>query len=434
MKKMTAYKIIFLCAVFSVCFFVLWPDRAQACCACGCNCGEIAAKHATTRSDVNNHTDDEFDKHEEWMVDTLWEDYMFPMLQMMTEELTAAQLMEMEIVGSFFDAENQLETQRLLQELQAEAHKDYIPSESVCKMGTLTRSVAQAQRRGQITQMAMTKGSIDRQLQTANMISVEETDSDRMSRFEKFKSVYCDHNDFNGAFEVFCDSVVADRVNKDIDYARTIGGELSLHVDFVDPNLEPIEEDVIALSRNLYAHNLFTKMTRDQIENKATNDEYLDLRSVIAKRSVAENSFNAIMGMKTAGPLVTDQPPSVNDDGTSPEYFTRQLLVEMGMPEDEVERFVGENPSYYAQMEVLTKKIYQDPAFITNLIDTPANVKRQFAAMQSFGLMQQRDIFDTLLRSEMLLSVLLELEIAQKQEDIQNEVNRLSNVGKRRQM
>jgi hypothetical protein len=74
-------------------------------------------------------------------------------------------------------------------------------------------------------------------------------------------------------------------------------------------------------------------------------------------------------------------------------------------------------------MEVLTKKIYQDPAFYASLMDSPANVNRQYAALQSFGLMQKRDIFETVSRSEILMSLLLEMEIAKYQDNIQNRQN-----------
>lgn len=426
---------MFLFVFFFVMMLVFMPGKpAKACCICGCDCSSIEGYHEDTVDEVNDHTDDEFDQHEDWILETWWEEHMLPALKRMAEQMTTVTMMNAENIGMFMDAESQLETQRVLQELQAEAHKDYMPSENLCKMGTLNRSMAASERRSIITQMAMTTGSIDRQLANENMISPELPDSDIMSRFEKFRSTYCDPSEHNKAFEVLCPTgPVNERMNRDIDYTRTIGAELSLHVDFVDPALTTQEEDVIALARNLYAHDLAFRRTRSQLRNEAKQDEYLDLRSVIAKRSVAENSFNAIMGMKTGGILVqTDLPPSVNTDATTPQYFTRELLVEMGMPEDEVERYVGQYPSYYAQMEILTKKIYQDPAFITNLLDTPANVKRQYAAMQSMGLMQQREMFDSSLRTEMLLSVLLELEIEKQQEEVQNEVNKLTPSGKRR--
>ncbi|MBL8636961.1 MAG: hypothetical protein JNN09_00475, partial [Alphaproteobacteria bacterium] len=55
--------------------------------------------------------------------------------------------------------------------------------------------------------------------------------------------------------------------------------------------------------------------------------------------------------------------------------------------------------------------------------DNPANVQRQYASLQAFGLMQQRDIFETILRSEMLLSLIVEMEVSKFQDDVQNRLN-----------
>ena len=61
---------------------------------------------------------------------------------------------------------------------------------------------------------------------------------------------------------------------------------------------------------------------------------------------------------------------------------------------------------------------YRDPAFYAKLYDNPANVLRQQASMQGIGLMQQRDLFESQIRSEMLLSVLLETKLAEDTKDL----------------
>ena len=73
-------------------------------------------------------------------------------------------------------------------------------------------------------------------------------------------------------------------------------------------------------------------------------------------------------------------------------------------------------------MELLTKKIYQRPDFYTNLYDKPANVDRIRASMRSIGLMQKWDMFNSRLRSEMLLSVAAELELAKEQDRLQRQM------------
>ncbi|MCI5060383.1 MAG: hypothetical protein MRY79_04845 [Alphaproteobacteria bacterium] len=161
-------------------------------------------------------------------------------------------------------------------------------------------------------------------------------------------------------------------------------------------------EDVFALMANLFGHDTLPFKARRILADKNGNPypasyTYLDFRSIAAKRSVAQNGFSAIAAMRAEG-----------DAKSNAGRFLKRLIVELGVPEDEVEELLGENPSYFAQMEVLSKKIYQNPTFFTELYDKPANVLRKRAAIRAQTLMQERDLYESLLRSEMALAVTLE--------------------------
>ena len=161
-------------------------------------------------------------------------------------------------------------------------------------------------------------------------------------------------------------------------------------------------EDVFALMTNLFGHDVLPFKGRRILADGNGNPypasyTYLDFRSIAAKRSVAQNGFSAIAAMRAEG-----------DEKSNAGRFLKRLIVELGVPEDEVEELLGKNPSYFAQMEVLSKKIYQNPAFFTELYDKPANVLRKRAAIRAQTLMQERDLYESLLRSEMALAVTLE--------------------------
>jgi len=63
-------------------------------------------------------------------------------------------------------------------------------------------------------------------------------------------------------------------------------------------------------------------------------------------------------------------------------------------------------------MEVLTKDIYQNPVFFTELYDKPANVTRKGATIRALNLMQERDLYESQLRTEAVLAVMLETMLA----------------------
>ena len=69
-------------------------------------------------------------------------------------------------------------------------------------------------------------------------------------------------------------------------------------------------------------------------------------------------------------------------------------------------------------MEFLTRKMYQNPNFYTNLYDKPTNVKRIGAAMKAIKLMQDRDIQAALQRREMLMSMMLELKLRKESDEV----------------
>lgn len=407
------------------------PKKAHAQTAC-CSCTVVVT---------------EFTAHKIWLINIFWEDNLLPALLLMSEQLTNAAMEQAQIIGMFMDAKQQLETQQALEKIRARAHKDYHPSYKygLCEIGSSAKSLAASDRKAEFNAVVMSQRAQDRALGNAYSAAAVGDSEDKKSRIRQFREKFCDPADNNNGLRVMCDhdenlgtpeTGAGDkkRMNKDIDYARTLDWPWTLNADFTDTVLTDNEEEILALSSNLYGQKIFYRPPPSSLKNKKgqaiTNMQklYLDSRSILAKQSVAENSFNAIASMKTAGL------PG------SREYLLA-LLEQLGIPNDsaatnggptEAEILLGADaahpdakisPSYYAQMEILTKKIYQNPDFFTHLYDTPANVARKQAAMQAIGLMQKFDLFKSYLRSEASLSVLLELAVMDLQDEIENEIN-----------
>lgn len=440
-----------LLAFFTILLGLFHAQPANACCQC------VAVVDPTSNTQwfaggsgtvdvINNHLDAEFNAQEIWMVSVLFEDNILPAMMLMAEQLTVVAMHQVQIFGSFLDAKHQNETQRLLQKLQAEAHKDYHPSVGMCEFGSATKSLAASERKGEINAIVLSQRSLDRQLGSPNQSAQYGTGLDKVSRVQQFRTDFCDPWDQDNALWEMCRGVPSPtgtppgqpaamraRYNKDIDYAKTVDFPWTINVDFTDATLTNEEEEVLALSAHLYAHDVFERPAAADLSTPTdgragaaltdVQKAYMDMRSLIAKRSVAESSYNAIVGMKSAGTA-------------SSRDFLVALLQNLGIgdpsgagarpgsgPTTEIDRLLGTNPSYYAQMEVLTKKIYQNPQFYTNLYDKPANVARKGAAIQAIGLMQKFDMFKSYLRSEASMSILLELAVMKLQEDVENELN-----------
>lgn len=367
------------------------------------------------------------------------ENFVAPMM-MMANQLSAVMMQQMQIIGSFFDAKEQLEAQRDFQQLVAQAHKDYHPSEQMCQIGSYVRSISQTQQAGNLSKMALNKAMTNYFSQTENSLTAEGADADIRSRFQKFRSTYCDPNELGGSLWELCRSRTynpasttssgtpdeRDRFNKDINYFMTLDRPLTLMTDFRDETATPDEEDVIALAKNLYwpvAHNY----PNNEVFAAGFNSNYhlyLATRNIMSKYSVAQNSFAAIVGMKSSM-------PDNLGDLSGPAHMKAFMRDFFELSDEDINGMMGEASSYYAQMEFLTKKLYQHPTFYTSLYDKPANVDRINVSLEAFQLMQGRDQFESMLRQEMLISLLVEQEIMKEVRDVNGVLYELGNQAKR---
>lgn len=446
MIKRRIGKIIFVCLALMICINqsnhayakyetatttpIITPIKpcAVSCVFCACT-PIIQANHTNIRTYMSA----QFRLHRNWMIDTYFmENVAFAMGQM-TNQMTAVAMQQMKILGGFFDAKHQLETQRLFQRLMAEAHKDYQPSEGMCDFGTTTRGLLTADKKTDIVHQVLANRVMDRQLRTGENLTIN-SNTDLYSRIDMFKNHFCSKKDNGGSLSNICEgAAVPDggdehavgirnwNINKDVDYTATVETALTIRGNFEGNSgkWDLDERNVFALMANLFAHDIMpsigSRVLADGNGNPRTSAfKYMDLRAVAAKRSVAQNSISAIVSERVRGDNVTEQAP-----------FLKSVVFELGILPEEVDLVLGKHPSYFSQMELLTKHLYQHPVFYTELYDKPANVLRKRTAIRAIGLIQDRDFYKSLLRSEAVLSVLLESMLDSEHDRVYSHLNRL---------
>jgi hypothetical protein len=424
---------LFCMAVFSTFLFAA-PKSAHACPDCSCvmihhnitRIKNVLLDHMSTRSYISA----EFDLQEDFLQNNMFKQKLLPAWMMMAEQLTTTTMQNAFAVGSFFDAKQQLDTQRSWQKRSAEAHKDYQPSLALCRFGTNVKSLADTQSRGEFTSFVLSQRSQDRQLGNVHSSAARGNADDRRMRIQQFKDTYCKFTDNNDGLRDLCvtenesetfgttPTRAAAMQNLDINFGEAVGKKATLNVDFLeDTQASDDEKTIFALANYLFANDVMYRIPESALRDPDNQDELLDMRSILAKRSVAEHSYNTIVGLKT-------QSSTGSAAYTAP--YLRAVLKELGVTDEaQLNSIIGQRPSYDAQMDVLTKRLYQQPTFYTNLYDKPANVTRQGVAMQAIGLMQNFDTWESYLRTEAMLSVMLEMELMRRQEEIQNRLDRL---------
>lgn len=361
-------------------------------------CNGCTAPTAAIRDGMDTHRKD-------FLMGTFWLDHVRPALQGLSTEISAKVATQTATLGTFKDAQTQLTAQRSLQRLQAQAIKDYTPSEELCTFGTLTASLSESDLRSDAIKITLSEMALARNLGTAGNASAAGSGEDFQNRIPFFIKEFCDvtNNNYSGpqtGLTLMCGTAQrADfKFNRDIDYARTIDQPRTLRVDFLTSGAPTnAEKDVDGLLYNLYGHKQMTsRMTASQLKSSTGQRSYMLERSIVARRMLAQNSLNSVIAMKAQG-------------GGANAAFLQSALIGLGLSSQEAIQLSGANPSYFSQMDILTKRLYQTPSFYVGLMDKPANIARQTAAMEALGLMQDRDLYRSVRRSEMLLATLLEL-------------------------
>ena len=340
-------------------------------------------------------------------------------LMMMTEQLSAVMMQSTMAIGMFLDAKVQMEVQRTHQLGQVEAVKDYHPSEQMCQVGSFMRSVAATEQKGLANAHVLNEMLSKRYRNLTGSSTAEGGNSDMAARLKLYREVHCNITDNNAGLDYMCEhdqdgnattgdagGSDTERLNKDIDFFRTLEFPLTLEIDFQNTNDEDEEKDIMALAKHLYWPSAV-----EYPDAKSAPKQYpgfFDIQNVIALNNVAHSSFANLTGMKA---MAAD-----GDEDSGWAFMKTLLRDEFGILEEEVETMVGERPSYWAQMEVLTKKIYQNPDFYTNLYDKPTNVDRMEVALSAIQLMQMRDHYTSMLRREMQSSAMLQTELMKTQQ------------------
>ena len=300
-------------------------------------------------------------------------------------------------LGGFIDAQNHNAAKLALQQGQARAANVFAPSEQLCRFATLSGGMAASDEKARVNKLNLSRALLQREMSTVNMIGAEGDPA--QGRMETFARTFCDAHDNSRALRNLCEKSKDDRrFNRDVDYTRTVEAPSTINLDYTSSNPPSVDQqDIFALAENLFPIKSVNRIYNDP----AFSYEGDNFRSLQAIRSVAKNSFVSLLAEKGSG------------SGGGGTYIS-SLLQSLGFSKSQADLLVGPNPSYFAQMEAITKRVFQDPNFYMNLIESPENVERQRAAMRAIKLQQQNDFAASVKRREMLLATLLELKLRER--------------------
>lgn len=433
-------KHIFVLVLTLFCVNFALTQTANACCVC-CLWNTHITETLDTYTTIEDVASDGFEALVDYLYadgdNTLWKGMILPQLRIMAMEFTTATMAFNAPFGPMFDAQNLQDATLRMGTLSAETARNQTPAVSMCQFASLSKSLATTQTVQKETMRAISLQNLKRTTLNKDLQSSKSSNDDAKARLAQFKAKYCigvtDASEFGGLLGAICTAPApttsaapplnSRKRNKDINFAQTLGLQKTIATELYPGPYGPLEslsqlEDIMALSKNLYGSTNMNASTKENLTPKTTETAHFNLikrRALQAKRNVAQHSFANYVGLKAAtdradGSELSIKPHIENllgamgvDNSPNNQYTDYFAKAANGLTES--------SPSYWTQMEVLTKTLYQDPRFYANLYDNPANVKRQQAAMRAIELMQERDIHETALRTETLLSLWLDSEL-----------------------
>jgi hypothetical protein len=359
-----------------------------------------------------------------FILDVFNRDYFNPELQRSIAAINSFTLGQSALTGATIDGQTNIQSVQSFQSATAQSLKNNQSSEALCRFASVGKSLAADDVKRRAQQILFSEIGLARSLGTEGSPAASGAVGDMGARIAMFVSEFCDKKDHNNGLALMCAGVEAsqfasagsplNRKNADINFVESISLKPTLSIDLASNTiLAPDEQTIIAMSYNLYGHKAIApRFSESELQSPEGRKAFLRFRSLLAGRSLTQNSFAVMVAERAQG------------TGASKAHMSA-LLTEMGIiNQQDIDRVLGPKPSYYAQMNLLTRSLYQNTNFYGTLMEGKTNVARQSAYMSSIDLMQDRDIYHSSLRSELLLASLIELQTRRRVEASVEGLNR----------
>lgn len=395
---------IFLWLLAVVALSAMFPRDASASCTC-CSCVCLPPYYCCDTGSVSSYISQAFsDFQNKFVMDEYYnKTYKKKGLQAQADQFRDIALNSALLIGVFIDGTAMNYSLNKMNAAKSRTLRDYNVSEEVCKFGTLSRSLAASDVKVAANQAALSAIMLTRSMGGIGGIAEAGTGDDIRKRADYVATKTCNPSDNDNSMSAIClpandPGLKPQNYDADMDYTLAVESKPSLNVDFTSGTRTEEEDAIIALSYNLYGHKLLMKaIENEEAQREMALETNSKTRLVVARRNAAANSFAVIVGMKASG------------SGGSDAYMLG-ALQNLGLSSADATAFAGAGHfSYFAQMEMLSKKLYQTPSFYANLMNSPANVRRVTAAMEAVDLAQTRDLYNSTIRSEALMAILLDL-------------------------
>lgn len=362
----------------------------------------ITNEHNQTRQQITD-----FENRLMQWLDNWWDNEFRPSLEDLGEHLNVQLIEHARIIGTFFDAQNQVLVQKSLQEATLDAGRRYRPHDYGCVAGTVIGGLPRAHYATSAMRATLNIDNIARtfhDVRGGNAFDFSMA-QDAIWRWQEYIDHFCDPNQNTEHLpgrppsgmpgDAGWVAAAIDRCGNGgtAGWTKPNGDILVGEVLLDNPTIETEEElrTAIALARNLIMPRILNPIAESALVGSNGKVAYMDRRANEARRQVAQDAVNTMIARRIRG--------------SQAENEVRELMLQVGIPQSQIP--ANWNPSQYELMEVITKRRFWDPEYFVRLQTDPENVAREQAILSAFNLMQERENFELMEHIGLMLAIQL---------------------------
>ncbi len=362
-------------------------------------CMPAAAAHATTISAVTASLTTAMAAHSLFLEQFWMKDGLVASLTEAAKQISIGHNKQVEMLSTLIDKQIHEDTARLIQLKKVESAIATQPSEKSCEFATMKAGLLAAENSG----AQKLQEDLNFMGQSALSYKNSVSDSSRTDASQRV-NVVCDYADPNiagGALKGICGGATpSDEKMSHFFLASVLKNET-----LDDTMREPINSAMLSV----FFEDAPSRISKEMMKNDDMKVAYMNHRSVASKEMLSAYCFRKTFEDQMGGNSIS-------------KAYQEALYSELGLSPDEIQAKLGDNPSAYAQKQLLVDQV-MNPAFGIATLDTVNNVLALANGIQAQKLSSLYDTLETLHCNELILSQLLNDALQPTQSDLQERLD-----------
>jgi hypothetical protein len=308
-------------------------------------------------------------------LDEFWENW-FNALKDMTAQLSGSLSDGTRHLNSMFDASDETQKERALQETEHKAKKQYQPTNQSCRFDTVAMPMASTMYTGKYVSQGMTKDLNIQGNNKQNTPSAQGMAPVDKSRWGIYVANFCDGVS-NGGYPG-C-TAAGSAPNADTQPGKTLFGK-----ETIDLTVPANQVAVQALVYNLTGYEVPDPVPLNVLKTPGGKQQRARMREYLAQMDAASALVTSLVGERTP---MTSTLNGAQSGANDPRAKVQQLRTKMGITD------ASPYPSERELRQVVVEQLW-DPNYWVELGDSPSTISQKEVYLQAYNLLMLYKIIE----------------------------------------